>query len=380
MRADEVESIGRRAEDDVASLFKADGWAVEREPSLRHGRPDLVIKKKNHAYIVEVKAVSEGRSDRVLALLSQAILQAQAYARNDPMAAPLAIVWVGTASPALLKKVDDFRRAFASDIAIGLISGDGVRYFLGSGLHLLNANPVPVHKHSVSQPRQAYNLFSDLNQWMLKVLLAPEVPEHLLAAPRSEYRNVSELAGAAEVSMMSAFRFATRLREEGFLDESGPHLRLVRRAALFRRWQSAAQRSSPEAPMRFLIPGAGDSQLRKLVSSYRACLGLFAAADALGLGHVAGVPPYVYVPRISKAEQRSWKELVPAGLGEQPHLIVKQALAPESLFRAAVVKDGMRVADVLQVWLDVSSHPSRGAEQAEVLRRKVLYDIIGDDA
>jgi len=43
------------------------------------------------------------------------------------------------------------------------------------------------------------------------------------------------------------------------------------------------------------------------------------------------------------------------------------------------VKHGMRVSDVLQVWLDVSSHPSRGAEQAELLRRKIIQMIIGDD-
>ena len=130
--------------------------------------------------------------------------------------------------------------------------------------------------------------------------------------------------------------------------------------------------------MCFLIPGARHAQLRKLLSHHQACLGLFEAADLLGLGHVSGVPPYVYVSRISQPERQAWKELAPAAPGEQPHVIVKQALAPQSLFRGAVMKDEMRVADVLQVWLDVSSHPSRGAEQAELLRRKVLQGIIGE--
>src|SRR5439155_13018548 len=168
------------------------------------------------------------------------------------------------------------------------------------------------------------------NQWMLKVLLAPEIPERLLAAPRAEYRNVSELAGAANVSMMSAFRFARQLREEGFLDESSLRFKLVRRADLFRRWRSAALRSSPEMPMRFLIRGSAQVQLREVLSRHQACLGLFAAAEALQLGHVKGVPPYVYVPRFPRLDQEAWKELVPASPAEPLDLFLRQAPAPQS--------------------------------------------------
>jgi len=30
------------------------------------------------------------------------------------------------------------------------------------------------------------------------------------------------------------------------------------------------------------------------------------------------------------------------------------------------------VSDILQVWLDVSQHPSRGKEQADLIWRKIL--------
>ena len=76
------------------------------------------------------------------------------------------------------------------------------------------------------------NLFSDLNQWMLKVLLAPEIPEHLLSAPRGEYRNASELAAAARVSKMSAHRFVQQLQERGYLEASSRRLVLVSSAAM----------------------------------------------------------------------------------------------------------------------------------------------------
>src|SRR5208283_4264947 len=36
-----------------------------------------------------------------------------------------------------------------------------------------------------------------------------------------------------------------------------------------------------------------------------------------------------------------------------------------SLFRGAVERDGLPVADILQVWLDVSNFPARGRAQAD---------------
>ena len=45
----------------------------------------------------------------------------------------------------------------------------------------------------------------------------------------------------------------------------------------------------------------------------------------------------------------------------------------ESVFRGAVQRDGVPVSDILQVWLDVSSHPARGKAQAAEIRKKVLF-------
>ncbi len=50
---------------------------------------------------------------------------------------------------------------------------------------------------------------------------------------------------------------------------------------------------------------------------------------------------------------------------------------PAAIFRAAVMRDGVPTADVLQCWLDVSHHPSRGVEQAEHLYRRVLAPAFG---
>jgi hypothetical protein len=113
-----------------------------------------------------------------------------------------------------------------------------------------------------------------------------------------------------------------------------------------------------------------------MLDSGRACLALFAAADALGVGFVQGVPPYVYVRRLSPASLSAWKNLVPIAPGEAPDVIVRQAPFPESVFRGMVRPHGMASCDVLQVWLDVSEHPARGEEQADLIRRRLLNRII----
>ena len=50
--------------------------------------------------------------------------------------------------------------------------------------------------------------------------------------------------------------------------------------------------------MRFILPGNVNAQIHKMLRKSRACLALFAAADALKLGLVGGVPPCVCVQRV----------------------------------------------------------------------------------
>ncbi len=204
-------------------------------------------------------------------------------------------------------------------------------------------------------------------------MLAPEIPEQLLGAPRGVYRNASELAAAANVSLMSASRFIRQLRHEGYLDEH--RLKLVRRADLFRRWQAAVLRHSPnELAMAFVLGGPIEDHLRQL-QSRDACLALFAAADALNIGHVSGVPPHVYGPNWARLGSKDWSVLPAAG---KPDFILREPSAPQSIFRGMVNRNGVPVCDAIQVWLDVSAHPSRGLEQADLIYWKVLRPIVED--
>lgn len=363
---------GRSAESRLTALFEKAGWHVRRHPNDRGS--DLIARRRGIEYAIEIKSAPEGRSDRLVPLFAQAVLQAAHAASRK--AVPLAVVAAPSISPRAAEQVMAFAQRYAPDAAAGVIDFEGFALFRGPHLEELNAPGRDIPASMRKSARDSGQFFSDLNQWMLKVLLAPELPDELLASPRGQYRNASQLARAANVSVMSSFRFVQQLEREGYLHESAPYLHLVRREDLFSRWQTLSARSPREVPMRFLLPGDRQAQLRRMLGSGRACLALFAAADALRLGFVSGVPPYVYVHRIQPANLAAWKNLRPCAPGEPPELIVRQAPAPQSVFRALVRPEGMAACDVLQVWVDVASHPSRGREQADMIRKRVLHRVI----
>jgi hypothetical protein len=50
----------------------------------------------------------------------------------------------------------------------------------------------------------------------------------------------------------------------------------------------------------------------------------------------------------------------------------------EAIFRAAVERHGVPVADILQVWLDVAHHPARGKDQAKIIAQKALSQLLDE--
>lgn len=364
----------RRAESLLAEIFENAGWRVKHASNRLGAQVDLVVRRPGVIYAVEVKAGAEGRGDRLVPLFAQAVLQSKRAAGNS--AAPLAVVAAPKISRRAAEQIFKFAEHYAPDAAVGVIDFEGLCVFRGPHLEGLNAEAPHQPSRVVGSRPASGHLFSDLNQWMLKVLLASELPASLLSAPRGQYRHASDLARAANVSVMSSNRLVQQLQAEGHLHEAESYLKLVRREELFRRWQVSAEASVKEVPMRYLLPGNEYDQLRRMLNSGRACLALFAAANALKLGFVEGVPPYVYVERIQPSSLAAWKNLRHCEAGESPDVILRQAPAPQSIFRGMVRPDAMAASDVLQVWLDVGAHPSRGREQADLIRKRVLEKVI----
>ena len=363
------------AADRLKLILEKGRWQIKGIDRQGRSEGDFRVRSRQFDYSVELKAASEGRADRLIPLFAQAALQLMNGVSGSKNSLRLAVVSAPRIPRKAAEQVLEFASKYAPDVAVGLFDFEGLRLFRGPGLENLDSDPRLRHAGARSGSlRESRQLFSDLNQWMLKVLLAPELPEHLLSAPRGLYRNASELAQAAQVSVMSAFRFVQQLQDEGYLHESSSSLALVRRAELFERWQAANDRPYREAPMRFLLPGDSRAELKKLLRGGRACLALFAAADALHVGFVQGVPPYMYVERLQPSALAAWKNLRPCEAGEAPDVVLRQPLVPQSVFRGMVREAG--ACDVIQVWLDVAWNPARGREQADLIRQRVLDSVI----
>jgi hypothetical protein len=347
---------------------------------------DLVISQGDLCYIVALKISSEGRRDRLVALISQAILEARAAAALLPdKSAPLAVVTAPSIPRSTADELVAFRSKFAPDVAVGIFDREGLRRFVGTGLENLTEGPPRSARRQKLRVPESANLFSDLNQWLLKVLLAPLISEDLLAAPRGEYRTASDLAEVAQVSVMSAFRFVRQLERDGFLNMESEYLRLVKREELMRRWLAAYLRPMPEMPLRWIDQAKNEHQVSALFRAFNgefssgsavpACLGLSAAAECLGFGSAQRVPPRFYY--LGNLDRDVFRRMgfSPDDAEFRPDLFVRQLVFRRSVLKAAVTRDGILVSDIIQIWLDITSPLGRDQELADQIRQYALAKI-----
>jgi hypothetical protein len=368
----------------LVEIFEQDGWRVKREVLIADRGADLAISRGNLSYTVALKVSSEGRRDRLVAFLSQAILEVRAAASVSPdKPAPLAVIAAPSIPRSTADELIDFRSKVAPDAAVGIFDREGLRRFVGSGIENLTATPPRSARRQKLRVPDSANVFSDLNQWLLKVLLAPLISEDLLAAPRGEYRNASELAEAAEVSVMSAFRFVRQLERDEFLDKESDHLRLVHREELMRRWQAAYLRPTPERPLR--IDRANHEQQFPAVlrqfndkspsrSAPIACLGVSAAAECLRFEPTQRFTPSFYLENVDRRVLASMG-FSPDDAEFRPDLLVRAPFFRKSVFKAAVTRDGILVSDIIQIWLDITSPLAGDTALADEIHQRALAKI-----
>ena len=376
----------------LAKALQKAGLHVEQAAVSADRGADIVARQGKKVFVFQLKVSSESRRDRAVPLMSQAILEARRAAANvSERAIPVAVLASAHVSDSLAEDVKDFALRNAPNVAVGIIDAGGLRRFVGHGLEALNAKRHRVVGHPPKEVSPA-NLFSDLNQWMLKILLSRNIPDSLLSAPRGHCENASQLAAAAGVSAMSAFRLVRQLSEEGFLEEQGG-LRVVRTEELLERWLGASHNRVRETSARWILSGQKNSfpaALRSYASRRassrslskptgrvppRLCLGLFAAAEVLGFKFVHGIQPHLYIERIDQEALRKLGLSLETA-GHQADVLVRVPKYPEAVFRAVVEREGVPASDILQVWLDVSNHPARGKGQADLIRKRVLSQVL----
>lgn len=372
----------------LVSAFRQAGLRVKRTGTAADDGADLVFEKDGERYCVQLKVSSEGRTDRLIPLLSQAILEAAAHAKAS-RAKPVVVVAARRIRPSVACQIQEFSKRYAPEVGVGVIDADGLRSFVGFGLEALDAKPSRSDDLELARTTHRPDLFSDLNQWMLKILIGQRLPEALIAVPRDAVRNASHLATLAGVSVMSASRFVNQLSERQFLHRRDELLQIVRVDELLDLWISANRDAADEIPARWIIK-KGPDQLKSTLRDYaaphpsgiviksvpRCCLALFTAADALGYGFVHGVPAYIYLESLT-LDALGRLGLAVDHSGRSPDVYIRKPANRKAVFEAQVELDGIPVSDILQVWLDTSTHPARGKEQAREIHRRVLKQLSG---
>ncbi len=254
---------------------------------------------------------------------------------------------------------------------------------------------------TVSAP---HDVFSDLGQWLAKVMLGREIDERWLAGPRGAFRRGAHLATAARVSAPTVSRWLREMTSLGYLERGRDGLAIVRRRECFAAWVRAANATPARSvSARFLLPrrdlfeqlcdalseaeGQVESVRPQPASTLadqsgraapRAVLATFAACRSLDVSFVVGAPLQIYLDPIDADSL--------AGLGleivdeSDAHVRVTLPRAPESVFRGrllAALPNGALVptCDLLQAWLDVQAHPTRGLEQARALEEGPLSEL-----
>jgi hypothetical protein len=360
-------------------FLKANFDAVEMKPAHspneRMGGQEGTAHLAGRSYACVIQN-SMPRADRLIPLLALALLQARRRKSNSVIPLPMIVVDRGTL--ALYLHVRSFAAEYLqSDEALAVVAQDGSSCCIGAGLDQLSMAPVPPKFVHTAAP--TLSLFSDTHQWLLKVLLSEHFPEKMLTAKRGPYHSGRQLAEAAGVSPVTANRFLQLMREMGFLDATKAAITVIRHKDLLLRWRAASSESKKEVPMRFIFRSDTGAQLRALLEdkSDKKCLGMFGAANLLGLGHVSGVGGHVYVPKLSDVSWglEAWETATQVTENESPDFYVRQPSASVSVFNGRVEERGIYCTDVIQTWLDISYHPSRGQEQANLIYEKHLRKL-----
>jgi hypothetical protein len=373
----------RALEDALVRRFESGGWKVSRSRSSRSG--DFSIAKGGLKYAVELRAAREGRRPLLEAFLADALLRARAAARaHHPPRRALAVVAAPALSDAMTGALRDYVSAVAPGAAFGFVDSRGRFEFHGEGLESLTGEPTRRPRQSRAPRTHVGDLFSDLNQFMLKVLIGRYLPDELLHVQRGRIDGAAQLSKRAGTSLSSAWRLLSALKAAGFVEESSGALEVVRRDDLLSAWASAVRRPSHEVRAAFAIPvrepvSALEPRVKAfLAAGRRIAWGGFAAIARLGFQFVHGAPMYLYVDDLSEATLRRLN-LVRAEPNQASQVILRKSRWPESIFRAAVEREGQPTTDVVQSWLDVSQHPARGPEQANVLWTRVIAPALRID-
>jgi hypothetical protein len=335
---------------------------------------DLLVCHGSNQLAIVVKELSQLRVQGLIGQLSAGALQASEYAKKKK-ALPVVIVLVPKIGQRAMKQAKEFMERYAYEIGWGVADLRGKLRLMLPGFDVdVDFPHIKVKPQGL--PRKEKLQFSDLNRWMMKILLLAKVDQSHWSGPRDPIYSPGQLQVMAGVSQNKAYSFVRMLEQNDFMRRSQQGLKLVRVEELIDLWFSEEKlRPARHFPVCSIFGSKPDlANLASAQPSERAAaLGGFSACSALGVLHslVDQIAIHIKIP-LDNYLERFQLEVCDV---RDAQLYIIESKNNESVFRGVVESNNMLVADIFQAALDVVANPVRGQEQAEYLKERILSQL-----
>ncbi len=321
--------------------------------------------------LVEIKILAQMRIQDLIGQLAAGAVQAgHKVGKRGPT--PMVVVLAPTLGRKAMQAAERFMGHYLPQNGWAVLDRHGRARICIPSLNIDTDLPRTPHApETKSAPER--RLFTDLNQWLMKILLLPGIDRRLWSGPKEQIGSAADLQRAASVSLDKVYKFLRLMERKDFLRKTPAGFKLVRRQELIELWFAQEKlRPANKLPARNLYGSKPDLRHLAAPNSDREAgvLGGFAACKALGVLHtsVEAIDIHIAMPENAYLERFELEHCDERDA--QFHLC--RTKNPESVFRASASKGKIQVVDVFQAALDVVGHSARGLEQAEHIVELIL--------
>jgi hypothetical protein len=347
------------------------GAKVRLPRSKASTEADFLIHARDQRLAVKLKAIGTARLSDLEGNLASATLAAHRVARKTG-SQPLVMIEMPRLGPRSMAFSRQFMAREAPDTGWCLYDRDGGFCFEIPSLGIVGRSESRARTGPRPQPTRGA-LFSDLQRWMLKILLMREVSPRFWGGPTQGIQSVRDLAMVAKVSQQTAYSFVRAFETAGYLREGDAGIVIVRRGELMRAWLNHdAAFYATRIPVQSLLGSSHDlsKTLARLGDPERFAITGFEACRLMGVLH-APVPwrEVCFVGDVA-AVIADWR-LKPCDPRDADFMLSKMAF-PKSILRGRAVQSNVPVVDILEAAISVSGQAPRGHEQASHIFEHVL--------
>jgi hypothetical protein len=221
--------------------------------------------------------------------------------------------------------------------------------------------------------------FAATMQWLLKSLLLPGISEKYWSGPSEPPLTLTELAKRTEVSLPYVSLLAKSLVRSGHLAKRKGRLHLTGIETLLTDWSKAPRPDKNVYAVESIYPDTSTrssisrifENIRTSTNNHAYAISSHAACELHGVSVSTANTLWLYC-NMPVAICLRELDLQIAVAPRNPIAKVIETRATHSIFRPRVIKEGLPVCDILQVYLDVSSSRTRGEEQAQAILDRIL--------